>query len=110
MKTLYIPRKNHNDWLLGDAGLDLFSTQDVEIPPGGSVVVDVGLKLAFITPGYWFRIEPRSGLGFKQGVQPHLGIIDNGYRGDLGVKLYNFSDKPAFIEKVKALLNLLCTK
>ena len=24
-------------------------------------------------------------------LQPHLGIIDNGYRGDLGVKLYNFS-------------------
>ena len=56
-------------------------------------MVPVGLKLGFVTPGFWFRIEPRSGLGFKSSIQPHLGVIDNGYRGDLGVKLYNFSDK-----------------
>ena len=49
------------------------------------------MTLADITPGYWIRIEPRSGLGFKHSVQPHLGVIDNGYRGDLGVKLYNFN-------------------
>ena len=58
----------------------------------GSAVVPVGLTLADITPGYWIRIEPRSGLGFKHNLQPHLGVIDNGYRGDLAVKLYNFSD------------------
>lgn len=55
----------------------------------GSAVVPVGLEVAFIEPGYWFRIEGRSGLGFKYGIQPHFGIIDNQYRGDLGVKLYN---------------------
>ena len=44
-------------------------------------------------PGWWFRIEPRSGLGFKHNLQPHLGVIDNGYRGDLGVKLYNLGNK-----------------
>jgi dUTP pyrophosphatase len=54
--------------------------------------VDVGLSLAYITPGYWFRIEGRSGLGFKNSIQPHLGVIDNGYRGDLAVKLYNFHE------------------
>ena len=43
-----------------------------------------------MTPGYWMRIEPRSGLGFKKSLQPHLGVIDNGYRGDLAVKIYNF--------------------
>tara|TARA_R100001198_G_scaffold23352_1_gene11995 strand:+ start:300 stop:641 length:342 start_codon:yes stop_codon:yes gene_type:complete len=65
--------------------------EEATIPAKGSAVVPVGLTLGYLEPGWWFRIEPRSGLGFKKSLQPHLGIIDNGYRGDLGVKLYNFS-------------------
>ena len=54
---------------------------------------------AYIEKGFWFRIEPRSGLGFKHNLQPHLGVIDNGYRGDLGVKLYNFSSTSYTVNK-----------
>ena len=78
----------------GDTGYDLVAVEDTTIPwhqrHPGSAVVPVGLTLAYIEKGFWFRIEPRSGLGFKHNLQPHLGVIDNGYRGDLGVKLYNF--------------------
>jgi dUTP pyrophosphatase len=74
----------------GDTGYDLTAVEDVTITASDSAVVPVGLTLAHIDPGYWFRIEPRSGLGFKHSIQPHLGVIDNGYRGDMGVKLYNF--------------------
>lgn len=94
-----LPVKNHTNSLTGDAGFDLFAVEDVQIPARGSKIVNVGLKLAGMTPGFWFRIEPRSGLGFKKSLQPHLGIIDNGYRGDLGVKVYNFSDTSQVIEK-----------
>jgi len=94
-----LPTKNHSNSLTGDAGFDLFAVESVIIPAGGSRVVPVGLKLAGITPGYWFRIEPRSGLGFKKSLQPHLGVIDNGYRGDLGIKVYNFSEFEQTIEK-----------
>jgi deoxyuridine 5'-triphosphate nucleotidohydrolase len=119
-----IPDKNNKsevDGLLsGDSGYDLFSVENIVIPPTkvlskvdngiipmvnedfecsdhaevGSAIVPVGLQLAYIEPGYWFRIEARSGLGFKYGVHPHFGIIDNQYRGDLGVKLYNLTGKP----------------
>lgn len=82
----------------GDSGYDLSAVSDTLIPSGGSAVVPVGLQLAFISEGYWFRIEARSGLGFKHSVQPHFGIIDNQYRGDLGVKLYNMSNKDYFVK------------
>lgn len=88
-----LPAVNNNEQGTGDSGYDLTAVETVEIPAKGSAVVPVGLKLGYVTPGFWFRIEPRSGLGFKSGIQPHLGVIDNGYRGDMGVKLYNFSDE-----------------
>lgn len=98
-----LPQKNHPDPLTGDTGYDIFSVETVTVPNRGSIVVPVGLKLAYITPGYWFRIEPRSGLGFKKNIQPHLGIIDNPYRGNMGVKLYNFGDFDVTIDKGVAI-------
>ena len=85
-----LPAANNKEPATGDTGFDLVSVESKVIPPMGSQVIPVGLTVADITPGYWFRIEPRSGLGFKHNIQPHLGVIDNGYRGDLGVKVYNF--------------------
>ena len=94
-----LPTANNKETGTGDTGFDLVAVERTMILSRGSAVVPVGLTLADITPGYWIRIEPRSGLGFKHNLQPHLGIIDNPYRGDLGVKLYNFSDKDVTIEK-----------
>ena len=86
-----LPKYNHSDPYTGDSGLDVTAVEDIIIPYGGSAVVQVGLKLAYVTPGYWFKVEGRSGLGFKYSITPHYGIIDNPYRGDMGIKLYNFS-------------------
>ena len=94
-----LPKANNDSIGTGDSGYDLTSVDEVCVSPGDSAVVPVGLVLAFIEPGFWFRIEPRSGLGFNHGIQPHLGVIDNGYRGDLGVKLYNFGKEPYIVKK-----------
>jgi dUTP pyrophosphatase len=83
-----LPQKNH----ASDTGYDVFCVEDKVVPARGSAVVDVGLKFANIPEGYWIKVEGRSGLGFKHGILPHPGIIDNGYRGDAGVKLYNLTD------------------
>tara|TARA_R110001583_G_scaffold182372_1_gene340168 strand:- start:141 stop:572 length:432 start_codon:yes stop_codon:yes gene_type:complete len=83
-----IPCKNHDT----DTGMDVTSIENKVIPARGSAIVDVGLKFAFIDHGFWVKVEGRSGLGFKHGIIPHPGIIDQGYRGDAGIKLYNFTD------------------
>lgn len=83
-----LPTKNHES----DTGYDVYSVVDKVIPARGSAVVDVGLKFAYIPDGYWIKVESRSGLGFKHGISAHPGIIDNGYRGDAGIKLYNSTD------------------
>lgn len=94
-----LPAANNSEIGTGDSGYDLTAVEDALVPGNGSTVVPVGLTLAYIEKGYWFRIEPRSGLGFKHSVQPHLGVIDNGYRGDLGVKLYNFKSESYTVKK-----------
>ena len=71
---------------------DIYAASGAVIPSGGSAIVPVGLTVAYISKGYGLAIKPRSGIGFKNGIQPHLGEIDFGYRGDLSIKLYNFSN------------------
>lgn len=83
-----LPTKNHES----DTGYDVYSVEDKIVPARGSAVVGVGLKFADIPEGYWVKVESRSGLGFKHGITAHPGIIDNGYRGDAGIKLYNLTD------------------
>ncbi len=90
-----LPAKNHKD----DAGWDLFSVEDVLIPANSRVTVPVGLKLAYLEPGYWIKVSSRSGLSFKNGIIAHPGVIDNGYRGDLGVLLYNLSKEDYQVKK-----------
>lgn len=102
-----LPKRNHDDLVklnfdiagTGDTGYDLTAVEDVLIPARGSNVAPVGIEVAYIEPGYWFKIEARSGLGFKHSVDPHFGVIDNQYRGNLGVKLYNKSDKDYQVKK-----------
>jgi dUTP pyrophosphatase len=102
-----LPRRAYNDPLTGDAGFDIFSVEDITVPANSSVEVKVGLEIGNVSPGIWLKIEGRSGLGFNHGVSPHFGVIDNNYRSAVGVKLYNSTGKDHFIEKGKAVAQLI---
>lgn len=74
----------------GDAGLDLYSRDEVEIPAGGRVMVKTGIAIA-LPAGYVGLVHPRSGLAAKAGITVlnAPGTIDAGYRGEVGVVLHN---------------------
>lgn len=80
----------------GDAGLDLRSTIDVVIEPGCRVLIPTGVSVA-IPEGYAGFVQPRSGLALKHGltIVNTPGLIDSGYRGELGVIALN-TDKSDF--------------
>ena len=75
-----------------DAGYDLYSTNDGTIPAKGREVVGTGISIA-IPPGYYGRVAPRSGLAVKKGIDVLAGVVDSGYRGEVGVVLQNLSDE-----------------
>ena len=81
----------------GDAGADLVAAEDVVIEPGGRAVVRTGIAIA-IPDGYAGFVQPRSGLAVKQGVTVlnTPGLIDSGYRNEIGVILINTSPDDVF--------------
>lgn len=76
----------------GDAGMDLYSCEDILVAPGQSVLVPTGLKMA-IPYGYEVQIRPRSGISYKTTLRvPNSpGTIDCGYRDEVNVIIYNAS-------------------
>ncbi len=70
----------------GDAGLDLYAREDVVLEPGARRIIGTGIAIA-IEPGYAGFVQPRSGFAAKQGfsIVNTPGLIDSGYRGEIGV-------------------------
>jgi len=105
-----LPKRNHGNVNVlgtGDTGYDVYAIENCNIPPNGSTIVETGIDVAYIEPGYWFLIAPRSGLGFKHSLQPHLGTVDNPYRGNCSVKLYNFSNNQYNVAKGDRIAQLI---
>lgn len=73
------------------AGYDLYSAEKAVLPRGGRKVIQTGICLA-IPSGHYGRVAPRSGLASKHGIDTGAGVIDEDYRGLLGVLLFNFGD------------------
>ena len=88
-----MPTWAHED----DAGMDLYSREDVTIHPNVRAVLDTGVHLA-IPKGWCGYIKSRSGLMAKKGIMTD-GTIDSGYRGSIGVILFNLSGKRVEIKK-----------
>ena len=80
------------------AGYDLYAAEDATIVCGTRKLVKTNISME-ITPGYYGRIAPRSGLAYKSGIDVLAGVIDSDYRGDIGVILYNTDKNIDFIVK-----------
>lgn len=70
------------------AGYDLYAAEDAVVVCGTRKLIKTNISMD-ITPGYYGRIAPRSGLAYKNGIDILAGVIDSDYRGDIGVILYN---------------------
>ena len=74
----------------GDAGLDLYALEPVELAPGARASVRTGIAVE-IPVGQAGLVLPRSGLAARHGIAlvNAPGLIDAGYRGELRVLLLN---------------------
>ena len=74
----------------GDAGMDLYAPDEYTINPGETVIIPTGIKCA-LPKGYAFLIQPRSGMSVKTKLRiaNTPGLIDSGYRDEIGVIVEN---------------------
>lgn len=93
---------------IGSAGLDLHSIQAAVLEPGKWELISTGLTITLPkdTEG---QIRPRSGLAAKHGITVlnSPGTIDEDYRGEIKVILYNASDSTFSIEKGDRIAQLV---
>jgi dUTP pyrophosphatase len=96
IKLVHPDARVPNRGSLGAAGYDVTSVKDIIIPPGQRSIVPTGLHIA-VPHGTYGRIAPRSGLAAKHGIDVLAGVIDEDYRGEVGVILVNHGSDPFVI-------------
>ena len=98
---LFPGEKRYDDSILpryakvGDAALDLFSCEDIRLPPESVTPVHTGIATEF-EPGWVMLYRGRSGLAMK-GINVLAGVIDSSYRGEHIVLLHNTKKQSYFV-------------
>ena len=92
------------------AGSDLFACLDapMTIAPHDTAMIPTGLAIAL--PSNTFgAVFARSGLAVREGLRPAncVGVIDEDYRGELTVALYNDSGTDRIIEPGERIAQLV---
>lgn len=98
--------KSHEDAKLpykatkGAACSDLYSVENTSLQPGETKLISTGLKVAHIPTGFRLSIFDRSGFRAKGIFGSSVGIIDEDYRGELKVILFNSARPTPWYKKI----------
>lgn len=80
----------------GDAGVDLYCDDNVCLEPNEVRDISTGIRVE-MSPGYWGLIIGRSSTLRDRELLVNLGVIDNGWRGELFVNVRNLSAEDAYV-------------
>jgi len=89
-----------------DAAVDLRSSADCVILPKESKTVPSGIAVE-IPQGYFGSVRDRSGLAAKNAIHTMAGVIDSGYRGEIGIVLVNLGKEEFKISKGDRIAQLI---
>lgn len=101
-KDTLIPKRS----TLKSAGFDLKSSEDCIIPAKSHKAVKTGIIVS-LPPNSYGRIASRSGLSLKHGIEVGAGVIDEDYRNEIMVILYNHSDEDFMIKENDRIAQLI---
>ena len=91
-----------------DAGYDLYAPESAVVPAHGTYTFDTGVHFE-IPHGYAGFIKSKSGLNVKHDILSD-GLIDEGFRGSVRVKLYNHGDHDYKIDRGNKISQIVFQK
>ncbi|XP_053899075.1 deoxyuridine 5'-triphosphate nucleotidohydrolase, mitochondrial isoform X1 [Malaclemys terrapin pileata] len=91
------------------AGYDLYSAYDYVIPAMEKAIVKTDIQIS-LPSGCYGRVAPRSGLAAKHFIDVGAGVIDEDYRGNVGVVLFNFGKEDFAVKKGDRIAQLICER
>nr|XP_033775424.1 deoxyuridine 5'-triphosphate nucleotidohydrolase, mitochondrial isoform X3 [Geotrypetes seraphini] len=91
------------------AGYDLYSAYDYMIPAMDKAVVKTDIQIA-LPSGCYGRVAPRSGLAAKHFIDVGAGVIDEDYRGNVAVVLFNFGKESFKVKRGDRVAQLICER
>uniref|UniRef100_A0A8D0VKQ3 Deoxyuridine 5'-triphosphate nucleotidohydrolase n=2 Tax=Sus scrofa TaxID=9823 RepID=A0A8D0VKQ3_PIG len=91
------------------AGYDLYSAYDYTVLPMEKAIVKTDIQIA-LPSGCYGRVAPRSGLAAKHFIDVGAGVIDEDYRGNVGVVLFNFGKEKFEVKKGDRIAQLICER
>ena len=97
----YAPTRAHDT----DAGMDLRACITQSIPPRGNAVFRTGVHVQ-LPPGTAGLLVSKSGLNVNADITS-TGLIDEGYDGEIKVKLYNHGNKCITISEGQRISQLV---
>jgi len=89
----------------GDAGMDLFSVEEIILKSGERKVIGTGLSIE-LPKDYVSLIWDKSGIA-SNGIKTMGGVIEYTYRGEYKVILVNLSEEDYYIKKGQKIAQLL---
>ena len=90
-----------------DAGYDIRTSETATIQPGERVSLRTGARLS-LPPNTVGIIKGRSGMAIMHDIECcNAGVIDEGYRGEILVKLHNFGKEPYTVKAGDRVAQLL---
>ena len=95
--------------LEGDAGMDLFSVEDVNLKPGERIFCRTGIAVK-IPSGYVGLIWDKSGIARDYGIKTTGGVFDSNYTGEWFTGLVNLGQKDYKILKGQKIAQALIQK
>lgn len=109
IKKLHPDAKIPQFALAGDAGMDLFSVEDVLLKPGERVSCPTGIAIK-LPERYVGLIWDKGGPSHKFGIKTLGGVFDSNYTGEYLIGLVNLSQEDYKIEKGQKIAQVLIQK
>ena len=88
------------------AGYDLYSSEDIKVPPRTRILVSTDIAIQ-VPPGTYGRIAPRSSISVKNCINIGARVIDKDYRGQIKILLINHSDTEFLVQQGDRIAQLI---